>query len=52
LIVRLKVNNDINKLKTKAVSAAAEENIIRVIIKHFISKFIKPININKKLIPK
>lgn len=51
-MVLLKVNKEINKLKIKAVSAAAEENIIKVIIKHLISKFINPIKINKKLIPK
>lgn len=51
-MVRLNVNKEINKLRIKAVSAAADENIIKVIIKHFISKFINPISINKKLIPK
>ena len=34
LIDRLKLYNEINKLRIKAVSAAADENIIKVIIKH------------------
>lgn len=51
-IEKLKLNNNTNKLKTITVSAAADAKISNVIIKHFISKFIKPINKNNNTIPK